>query len=134
MNKYCPKCKMNFSESFDECPYCEGTLIEKELEKPIVPTEQYLQQQKQPIVLSVGKIWGLVGVCILAILLISQGFAWLNSDEQKDNNVCSSCHKRFTNSTDVKSISFTSMCEPCYENYKFKQDIQEEVKKIQERN
>lgn len=27
MNKYCPNCKMNFSEFFEECPYCEGELI-----------------------------------------------------------------------------------------------------------
>lgn len=27
MNKYCPNCKMNFSESFEECPCCEGELI-----------------------------------------------------------------------------------------------------------
>lgn len=33
MNKYCPACKMNFSESFEECPYCEGELIIQELSK-----------------------------------------------------------------------------------------------------
>ena len=33
MNKYCPTCKMNFSESFEECPYCEGELIIQELSK-----------------------------------------------------------------------------------------------------
>lgn len=27
MNKYCPNCKMNFSESFEECPCCESELI-----------------------------------------------------------------------------------------------------------
>lgn len=31
MNKYCPNCKMNFSESFEECPYCEGELIIQDL-------------------------------------------------------------------------------------------------------
>lgn len=27
MNKYCKNCNMNFSGSFEECPYCEGELI-----------------------------------------------------------------------------------------------------------
>lgn len=31
MNKYCPNCKMNFSESFEECPCCEGELIFQDL-------------------------------------------------------------------------------------------------------
>ena len=31
MNKYCPNCKMNFSESFEECPCCEGKLIIQDL-------------------------------------------------------------------------------------------------------
>lgn len=26
MSKYCPKCKMNFSDSFDECIYCGSKL------------------------------------------------------------------------------------------------------------
>lgn len=132
MNKYCPNCKMNFSESFEECPYCEGELIEKELDKPIIPTQQYMQQT-QPNTASVAKIWGLVGVCVLAIFLMIQCFAWLNSDDKNNNNVCSSCHKTFTNSVDTKSIAQTSMCEPCYEKFKFNQDLEEEIKKYQER-
>ena len=31
MNKYCPKCKMNFSDTFDECPYCEEKLIVQDM-------------------------------------------------------------------------------------------------------
>lgn len=27
MSKYCPKCKMNFSDSFDECVYCGSSLL-----------------------------------------------------------------------------------------------------------
>lgn len=132
MNKYCPNCKMNFSESFEECPYCEGELIEKELDKPIIPTQQYMQQT-QPTTASVAKIWGLVGVCVLAIFLMIQCFAWLNSDDKNNNNVCSSCHKTFTNRADTKSIAQTSMCEPCYENFKLKEDMEEEIHKMKER-
>lgn len=132
MNKYCPNCKMNFSESFEECPYCEGELIEKELDKSIIPTQQYIQQT-QPSTASVTKIWGLVGVCILVIFLMAQGFVWLNGDNKNDNNICSSCHKTFTNRADTKSIAWTSMCEPCYENLKFKEEMKEELHKMEER-
>lgn len=131
MNKYCPNCKMNFSELFDECPYCEGELIEKEI-KPIVPTQEYIERSK-PVVANTAMIWGLLGVCILAIFLIMQGFAWLNGNNKSNNNVCSSCHKTFTNRVDTKSIAQTSMCEPCYEKFKFNQDLEEEIKKYQER-
>lgn len=27
MSKYCPECKMNFSDSFDECVYCGSSLL-----------------------------------------------------------------------------------------------------------
>ena len=27
MSKYCPKCKQNFSDSFDECVYCNTPLV-----------------------------------------------------------------------------------------------------------
>ena len=87
------------------------------------------QQQNKELAI----IWGLVGICILAIFLMIQGFAWLNGDDKDDNYVCSSCHKTFTNRADTKSIAYTSMCEPCYEDFKFKQDLQEEIKKYQER-
>lgn len=33
MNKFCPKCRMNFGETFNECPYCDGELIIQELSK-----------------------------------------------------------------------------------------------------
>lgn len=88
------------------------------------------QQQNKELAI----IWGLVGVCILAIFLMIQGFSWLNGEDKDDNYVCSSCHKTFTNRADTKSIAYTSMCEPCYKNFKFKKDLQEEIKKYQERN
>lgn len=134
MSKYCPNCKMYVSESFDVCPCCESELIIQELDKPIISTHKPIQQQKQPLTLSVGKIWGLVVICILAIFLMIKGFSWLNGNDKSDTYVCSSCHKTFTNRTDTKSIAYTSMCEPCYEDYKFKQELQEEIEKYQERN
>lgn len=88
------------------------------------------QQQKKEL----ATIWGLVAICILAIFLMIQCFSCINSGDKNNNYICSSCHKTFTNRADTKSIAYTSMCEPCYEDYKFKQGLQEEIQKYQERN
>ena len=88
------------------------------------------QQQNKEL----AKIWGLVVICILAIFLMIQCFSCINGGDKNNNYVCSSCHKTFTNRADTKSIAYTSMCEPCYEDYKFKQELQEEIQKYQERN
>lgn len=47
---------------------------------------------------------------------------------------CSHCGRTFTNSADTRSIARTNMCEICYDNYKFSQDVKEELKKYEERH
>ena len=32
MSKYCPKCRQNFSDSFDECVYCNTPLVNGQIE------------------------------------------------------------------------------------------------------
>ena len=32
MSKYCPKCRQNFSDSFDECVYCNSPLVNGQIE------------------------------------------------------------------------------------------------------
>ena len=46
-----------------------------------------------------------------------------NSPSSSNSETCEVCHRTFTNSADVKSIIWTNMCESCYENYKYKQDM-----------
>ena len=41
MSKYCPSCKNNFSDSFDECVYC-GT----KLEDGMIETEYIITEKK----------------------------------------------------------------------------------------
>lgn len=47
--------------------------------------------------------------------------------------ICGFCGKTFTNSADKRSIQRTNLCELCYDNYKFSQELQEELKKYEER-
>lgn len=81
-------------------------------------------------------------ICILLVMLMCVGCFSMCKDfnedvnEKRENKTyrCSSCDKVFTNNDDVKSIIYTSMCEPCYEDFKFIQEVQEEIKKYSERN
>ena len=72
-------------------------------------------------------------ICILVVLMSVPIISLLLNNKKDDINVCSSCHKTFTNRADTKSIAYTSMCEPCYENFKFKEDMKEEIHKMKER-
>ena len=42
MGKYCPKCKMNFSDSFDKCVYCGSLLFSGIIESD----EKYQAEEK----------------------------------------------------------------------------------------
>ena len=73
---------------------------------------------------------------IIVVILILAGLGSCVGDSDSDSDDsrrCSSCGKTFTNSADTSSIAWTSMCEPCYEDFKFMQDLQEELKKYDER-
>lgn len=72
---------------------------------------------------------------IIIVVLVLAGIGSCSGGGDSDNSrECSSCGKTFTNSADTRSIAYTSMCEPCYEDFKFMQDLQEELKKYEERN
>lgn len=78
-------------------------------------------------------------ICIFITILMCMGFLsmcsdFINNEKEETSYRCGSCGKTFTNQADTKSIAFTNMCEPCYENFKFKQELQEELKKYSERN
>ena len=42
MSKYCPKCKMNFTDSFNECVYCGSILLYGTIESD----EKYQTEEK----------------------------------------------------------------------------------------
>lgn len=79
---------------------------------------------------SKGGILGTVLVIFIVMGLIGSCSGTSTEKEYR----CGSCKKIFTNSTDIKSIIRTNMCEPCYENFKYIQNLQEEMKKYEERN
>lgn len=54
--------------------------------------------------------------------------------EHKDGKICPVCGFGYTNSDDTWQISYSNMCVNCYDNYKFTQDVLEELEKYNERN
>lgn len=78
---------------------------------------------------------GLVAIAIVVIfiLLCALGSCSGGSDSSSSGSArCRVCGKTFTNSSDRKSIAYTNMCEKCYSNYKYSQDMKEALKKYQE--
>ena len=74
---------------------------------------------------------GFGGTLLLILLVVLM----VNSRTSKDKIYeCSSCGKEFTNRDDVSSIARTSMCEPCYDDFKFTQELYNEAEKYEERN
>ena len=72
----------------------------------------------------------IIGIIVFVMIISFIGSCSGGSDKEY---VCSSCGKKFTNSADTRSIAMTSMCEPCYKNFKFKEDLKEELNKYNER-
>lgn len=79
---------------------------------------------------------GIVGLVIIVIAIIFIGIGACSggsSSSKSESARCPSCNKKFTNSEDVRSISYRGMCERCYSNYKYSQDLQDGLKKYEER-
>lgn len=71
-------------------------------------------------------------IVVILILLYALGSCSGGSSSSSGSAKCQVCGKTFTNSDDRKSIAYTNMCERCYSNYKYSQDMKEELKKYQE--
>lgn len=71
-------------------------------------------------------------IAIVVIIIFINIVNSHTSSSSSKSHICQSCHKTFTNKDDVSSIIWTNMCEKCYNNYKFTQDLKEELKKYEE--
>ena len=72
-------------------------------------------------------------LAIIIVVLVLAGIGSCSGGSDDDSSKCGSCGRTFTNSDDVSSIAWTNMCENCYDNYKFSQDLKDELKKYEER-
>lgn len=80
---------------------------------------------------------GKVGILLLIIVMcfsIKALWSHMGNSNNSREEMCQVCHKTFTNKDDTYSIIMTNMCENCYSNFRYTQDLKEEFKKYQERN
>lgn len=70
---------------------------------------------------------------IIVILVIAGIGSCSGYGDSEKTATCQVCHKTFTNSDDRNSIAWRNMCENCYSNYKYTQDLKDELKKYEER-
>ena len=75
---------------------------------------------------------GFGGTILLILFLVFR----VNTSSNNKNEVyeCNSCEREFTNRDDVYSIRMTGMCEPCYDDFKFTQELYDASEKYEERN
>ena len=77
---------------------------------------------------------GSIFFIIIVIILILAGIGSCMGDSSSDDSKkCGVCGKTYTNKDDVHSIVWTNMCERCYSNYKYSQDLKDEINKYNER-
>ena len=129
----CPECGKEISDKSEKCIYC-GYPLHNFLSE-INKTSETMGTNNQ---ISSNKKNGGCGTWIIAIMvfigIISGLGACSNGSTIKSRSEeCYVCGKTYTNKDDVHSIIMTNMCEPCYNNYKYTQDMLQELQKYNER-
>ena len=77
-----------------------------------------------------------VGIFLLIVVMcfsIKALWSHMGYNDSSNEEVCQVCNRTFTNRDDVHSIIMTNMCDNCYSNFKYTQDLKEELKKYEER-
>lgn len=80
-----------------------------------------------------GKIIGAI-IMACAILIGLNGGISFRSGSNGNFRTCGYCHKTFTDSSNVKSIKKTNMCNSCYSSYKFGSEAKDAAEKYKEGN
>jgi protein-arginine kinase activator protein McsA len=79
----------------------------------------------------------IIGIILVLLILAALGSCTSggsSSSSSSKSSKCQVCGRTFTNKDDVRSIAYRNMCESCYSNYKYSQELKEAAKKIQERS
>ncbi len=75
---------------------------------------------------------GSIVLTIIIVILLLGGIGSCSGGGNSNDNeskTCQVCHKTFTNSDDVHSIVMRNMCENCYSNFEYTQDLKEELER-----
>ena len=77
-----------------------------------------------------GSIFLAIVAVVIILALIGSCSGGGSSSSSKE---CPVCGRTYTNSDDKNSIAWRNMCERCYSNYKYSQDLKDELLKYEER-
>lgn len=80
-----------------------------------------------------GGVSTILTIIVVILILAGLGSCVGGDNSSEKSAKCQVCHKTFTNSDDRNSIAWRNMCENCYDNYKFSQDLKDELQKYEER-
>ncbi len=72
-------------------------------------------------------------IVVIVLILAGIGSCSGGGSSSSDSARCEVCGKTYTNRDDVHSIAWRNMCERCYSNYKYSQDLKDEINKYNER-
>lgn len=80
-----------------------------------------------------GSTFLAIVVVVIFLALIGSCFGGGSSSSSSSSKECPVCGRTYTNSDDKHSIAWRNMCERCYSNYKYSQDLKDELLKYEER-
>lgn len=126
---FCPLCHKLRENCIKKCKKCGSDMI------TLGKYRDTIGKKAKTVNISIKESSNNLGgnaLTILFIILFIIGtiifFAKILSPSD-DSKYCSSCNRSFTDTDNKKSISWRNMCENCYENYKFSQEVLEELEK-----
>ncbi|MBD5136117.1 MAG: hypothetical protein HDT39_09200 [Lachnospiraceae bacterium] len=124
----CPKCRKMINKKDTKCGYCGFDGIHTYVSKQKRTESDVFDGNNSNV--SWKEIFVLCIIVIAAFWLLG---SWVGTGNNSKEEKCQVCYKTFTNNDDVHSIIMTNMCENCYSNFKYTQDLKEELKKYEER-
>ena len=148
----CPRCRKMISQKDMKCVYCGFDSVssyisstkrkEKETQKKqgekmdMIIYDSMTHKRKNSVLAGNNSNVSWKEIFILCVIVIAAFWllgSWARTGNNPKEEKCQVCYKTFTNKDDVHSIIMTNMCENCYSNFKYTQDLKDELKKYEER-
>jgi uncharacterized membrane protein YvbJ len=135
---FCTTCGKQIADGSDACPWC-GNKVK------IVPSTDTIVRKAEDRKEAWRTVRTLVIIVAIFLGLVISYQAFLaksvqsrmerdNSKEpaavsiEKDSRKCKSCNRVFTDSDNTWSIALRGMCENCYKNFKWSQEVKDFIK------
>lgn len=71
-------------------------------------------------------------IFIILCVIAGIGSCFNNDSIEIESSRCAVCGKSYTNSDDVRSIALRNMCEKCYKNFEYNQNLKKAIEEYME--